>query len=173
MENYKQKLRKITTLLFDMDGVFTDGIVWLMPDGEQVRTANVKDGYVVQLAVKKGFRVAVFTGGSSEAVRLRFEALGVRDVYLGSSDKWKVYSEYMKKHGLEPNEVLYMADDIVDIRVLENVGVSSCPADAADEVKAICDYVSHRAGGKGCVRDIVEQTLKVQGKWMDKDSEQW
>jgi 3-deoxy-D-manno-octulosonate 8-phosphate phosphatase (KDO 8-P phosphatase) len=135
MENYKQKLRKLTTLLFDMDGVFTDGIVWLMPDGEQVRTANVKDGYVIQLAVKKGFRVAIFTGGSSEAVRKRFEGLGVTDVYLGSSDKLKVYNAYMKKHQLNHDEVLYMGDDIVDIPALKLAGVSVCPADAADDDK--------------------------------------
>lgn len=173
MQNYKQKLRNLTTLLFDMDGVFTDGIVWLMPDGEQVRTANVKDGYVIQLAVKKGFRIAVFTGGSSEAVRKRFKGLGVNDVFLGCHDKQEVFDAYMKKHQLKTEEVLYMADDIVDLRVLKAAGVSVCPSDAADEVKAVCDYVSHRAGGKGCVRDIVEQTLKVQGKWMDVDSEQW
>lgn len=173
MQNYKQKLRNLSTLLFDMDGVFTDGIVWLMPDGEQVRTANVKDGYVIQLAVKKGFRIAVFTGGNSEAVRKRFEGLGVTDVFLGCNDKLEVFDAYMKKHQLKSEEVLYMADDIVDLRVLKAAGVSVCPSDAADEVKAVCDYVSHRAGGKGCVRDIVEQTLKVQGKWMDVDSEQW
>lgn len=173
MENYKQKLRRLTTFLFDMDGVFTDGVVWLMPDGEQVRTANVKDGYAVQLAVKKGFRIAVFTGGSSEAVRLRFEKLGVKDVYLGTDDKWKRYEAYKKEHDLQREEVLYMADDIVDLKVLKDVGVSVCPADAADEVRAIADYVSPRKGGRGCVRDVIEQTLKVQGKWMDADSERW
>lgn len=173
MESYKQKLRKITTLLFDMDGVFTDGIVWLMPDGEQVRTANVKDGYVIQLAVKKGFRVAVFTGGSSDAVRRRFEGLGVQDVFLGCNDKLKVYQSYMEQHGFQHEEAMYMADDIVDIPVLKQVGVSTCPADAAEEVRALCDYVSHKPGGKGCVRDIVEQTLKVQGLWMDKDGMEW
>lgn len=173
MENYKQKLHRVTTLLFDMDGVFTDGIVWLMPDGEQVRTANVKDGYVVQLAVKKGFRVAVFTGGDSPAVKTRFEKLGVRDVFLNTNDKWARYADYLQQHGLTREEVLYMADDIVDLKVLKDAGVSACPADAADEVKAICDYVSHRKGGRGCVRDIVEQILKVQGKWLDSDGEQW
>lgn len=173
MENYKQKLRRLTTLLFDMDGVFTDGTVWLMPDGEQVRTANVKDGYAVQLAVKKGFRIAIFTGGSSEAVRMRFEKLGVTDVYLGTDDKLERYEAYMKEHDLKPEEVLYMADDVVDLRVLKVVGVSACPADAADEVKAVADYVSHRRGGRGCVRDVIEQTLKVQGAWLDKDGERW
>src|SRR6056297_3809545 len=136
MQNYKQKLRNLTTLLFDMDGVFTDGIVFLMPDGEQVRTANVKDGYVIQLAVKKGFRIAVFTGGNSEAVRTRFEKLGVTDVFLGCNDKQEVFDAYMKKHQLETQEVLYMADDIVDLRVLKAAGVSVCPSDAADEVRA-------------------------------------
>lgn len=173
MQNYKQKLRKVTTFLFDVDGVFTDGIVYLMPDGEQVRTANVKDGYVVQLAVKKGFRIAIFTGGDSEAVATRFKRLGVQDVYLNSSNKWTRYEQYIKEHDLSHEEILYMGDDIVDLKVLKHVGVSVCPADAADEVRAICDYVSHKKGGEGCVRDVVEQTLKVQSKWLDVDSEDW
>lgn len=173
MENYKQKLRNIRNMIFDVDGVFTDGIVLLMPDGQQIRSSNVKDGYVVQLAVKKGFRLAVITGGDSEAVRQRFEGLGVNDVFLNSKDKWKVYTDYMAQHNLKPEETLYMGDDIVDIRVLKDVAVGCCPADAAHEVREICDYVSHLPGGKGCVRDVVEQVLKVQGLWMDKDSLEW
>lgn len=173
MQNYKQKLRKVTTFLFDVDGVFTDGVIYLMPDGEQVRTANVKDGYVVQLAVKKGFRIAVLTGGDSKAVANRFERLGVRDIYLNCSNKWTRYEQYIKEHNLAHEEILYMGDDIVDLKVLKHVGVSVCPADAADEVRAICDYVSHKKGGEGCVRDVVEQTLKVQSKWLDADGEDW
>lgn len=173
MENYKQKLRKITTFIFDIDGVFTDGTVWLTPDGEQIRTANIKDGYVVQLAVKKGFRIAVITGGSSEAVKMRFNRLGVSDVFLGVSNKWPLYQQYLADHNLNKEEVLYMGDDIVDLKPLGHCGVSVCPADAVNEVRAACDYTSHLDGGKGCVRDVIEQTLKVQGKWMDVDSEQW
>lgn len=173
MENYKQKLRKITTFIFDIDGVFTDGTVWLMPDGEQIRTANIKDGYAVQLAVKKGFRIAVITGGKAEAVKIRFKGLGVDDVFLGTADKWNLYEQYLKDHQLQPEEVLYMGDDIVDLKPLQHAGVSACPADAVNEVRTICDYTSHFGGGKGCVRDVVEQTLKVQGKWMDADSGMW
>jgi 3-deoxy-D-manno-octulosonate 8-phosphate phosphatase (KDO 8-P phosphatase) len=171
--NYKQRLGGITTFLFDVDGVFTDGVVWLMANGEQVRTANVKDGYAVQLAVKKGFRIVIISGGNSEAVRLRFQGLGVTDVFLSSHDKWEVYEGYMEKHNLKPEEILYMGDDIVDYQVLKAVGVSTCPYDAAEEIREMVDYVSPKSGGKGCVRDVIEQTLKVQGKWMDADAHQW
>ncbi len=156
-ENYKSALKRITTFCFDVDGVFTDGIVHLMPDGEQLRTANVRDGYAVQLAVKKGYRIAIITGGRSEAVRKRFEGLGVTDVFLGSSRK----------------TVCYMGDDIPDFRVMQMVGLAVCPGDAAPEIKAISAYVSPYAGGRGCVRDILEQTMKVQGKWMDDEAHEW
>jgi 3-deoxy-D-manno-octulosonate 8-phosphate phosphatase (KDO 8-P phosphatase) len=171
--SYKQNLRNIKTFIFDVDGVFTDGIVWLMANGEQVRTANVKDGYAVQLAVKKGFRIAIISGGNSEAVRLRFQGLGVKDIFLSSHDKWTVFEKYTKDNNLKPEEILYMGDDIVDYRVLKAVGVSTCPHDAAEEIRDICDYTSPHAGGKGCVRDVIEQTLKVQGLWMDAEAHQW
>jgi len=172
-DNYKQKLKAVTTFIFDVDGVFTDGVVWLMPNGEQVRTANVKDGYAVQLAVKKGFRIAIISGGNSEAVRLRFQGLGVTDIFLSSHDKWIVFQNYLKEHNLRPEEILYMGDDIVDYRVLKAVGVSTCPYDAAEEIRDICDYTSPHPGGKGCVRDVLEQTLKVQRLWMDDEAHQW
>lgn len=171
--SYKQNLRNIKTFIFDVDGVFTDGVVWLMANGEQVRTANVKDGYAVQLAVKKGFRIAVISGGNSEAVRLRFQGLGVKDIFLSSHDKWVIFEKYVKENNLNPEEILYMGDDIVDYRVLKAVGVSTCPQDAAEEIRDICDYTSPHAGGKGCVRDVIEQTLKVQGLWMDAEAHQW
>ena len=172
-ENYKSALKRITTFCFDVDGVFTDGIVHLMPDGEQLRTANVRDGYAVQLAVKKGYRIAIITGGKSEAVRKRFEGLGVTDVFLGSSRKTDVLNSYLEENGLKAEEVCYMGDDIPDFRVMQMVGLAVCPADAAPEIKEISAYVSQYAGGKGCVRDILEQTMKVQGKWMDDAAHEW
>lgn len=172
-DSYKKKLNDITTFCFDVDGVFTDGIVLLASDGDQLRTANVRDGYAVQLAVKKGYRIAIITGGRSEQVRKRFEGLGVTDVFLGSSNKVSVLEAYLKKEGLSKDEVCYMGDDIPDYRVMSAVGLAVCPRDAAPEIRDISGYISPYDGGKGCVRDILEQTMKVQGKWFDSDSHEW
>lgn len=172
-DNYKTTLKKITTFCFDVDGVFTDGVVILHPDGEQMRTANVRDGYAVQLAVKKGYNIAIITGGRSEAVKTRFEGLGVTDVFLGSSNKVKVFEDYLAAKGVTKDEVCYMGDDIPDLRVMQMAGLPVCPQDAAPEIKEVCTYVSPIAGGKGCVRDILEQAMKVQGKWLDNDSHEW
>lgn len=172
-DNYKSKLNDIKTFCFDVDGVFTDGIVLLSTDGDQLRTANVRDGYAVQLAVKKGYNIAIITGGRSEAVRKRFEGLGVTDVYLASSNKVDVLNAYLKEKNIDLSEVCYMGDDIPDMRVMQKVGLPVCPADAAVEIKDVSAYVSPYAGGKGCVRDILEQTMKVQGKWLDADSHEW
>jgi 3-deoxy-D-manno-octulosonate 8-phosphate phosphatase (KDO 8-P phosphatase) len=171
--NYKTKLKDITTLMFDVDGVFTDGSVLLLPDGEQARKMSTRDGYAVQLAVKKGLRIVIISGGSSEAVRLRLEKLGVKDIFLKSSDKMKVFNDYVNTHNLKKGEILYMGDDIPDYLVMREVGLPVCPKDAAPEILAIADYVSHRNGGEGCVRDIVEQTLKAKGLWMDGDANEW
>lgn len=172
-ENYKSTLKRITTFCFDVDGVFTNGIVHLMPDGEQLRTANVRDGYALQLAVKKGYRVFVITGGRSEAVRERFEGLGVTDVFLSSSNKIKVYERYIAENGLSEDEICYMGDDIPDYPVLKRVGLATCPSDAAPEIRDICAYISPYPGGGGCVRDILEQTMRVQGKWMNDGAFEW
>lgn len=172
-ENYKTTLKNITTFCFDVDGVFTNGIVHLMPDGEQLRTANVRDGYALQLAVKKGYRVFVITGGRSEAVRQRFVGLGVKDVFLSSSNKIEVFERYLAEHGLSESEICYMGDDIPDYPVMKRVGLAACPNDAAPEIREISAYVSPYPGGGGCVRDILEQTMRVQGKWMNDGAFEW
>jgi len=171
--NYKNVLPKITTFIFDIDGVFTDGIVYLMNDGEQVRTANVKDGYALQYAVKMGYRIAIISGGKNEVVRKRFQGLGVKDIFLGSHNKVEVYQKYLSDHNLSNDEICYMGDDIPDLRVMTMAGLPCCPADAVIEVQDQCTYVSHKGGGKGCVRDILEQTMRVQGKWMTDQAHQW
>jgi 3-deoxy-D-manno-octulosonate 8-phosphate phosphatase (KDO 8-P phosphatase) len=162
-KNYKELLKHVTTFCFDVDGVFTDGIVYLIGGGEQARTANVRDGYAVQLAIKKGYRIAIISGGRSQEVQRRFEGLGVEDVFLGSSDKVAVLNE----------EICYMGDDIPDLKVMHMVGIPCCPSDAVPEIQDICQYVSHKSGGKGCVRDILEQTMRLQGNWMDNDAHHW
>lgn len=172
-ENYKSLLGNIDTFIFDVDGVFTGNVVLLFPDGEQVRTANVRDGYAVQLAVKKGYRIAIISGGKSEAVRKRFEGLGVTDIFLGASDKVKTFQEYAEMRGIDTSRTLYMGDDIPDWKVMHLVGLAACPADAAPEIKSFCRYISPRKGGEGCVRDIIEQTLRVQGRWFDEESHHW
>lgn len=173
MTSYKKKLKNINTFILDYDGVLTNGIVILMEDGEPLRTANVKDGYAIQLAAKSGFRVVVISGGRSESILNRFSALNVTDVFLGAENKLEIFENYIEKHGIDPEHVLYVGDDIPDYEIMKRVGVAACPADAAEEIKAIADYVSHHKGGEGCVREIIEQVLKVKGVWMNKGSFLW
>lgn len=159
-------LTKIKALIFDVDGVLSAETITLHPNGEPMRTVNIKDGYALQLAVKCGLHVAIITGGRTEAVRKRYEGLGIKDVYLGAAVKTREFDYFMEKYQLNPEEVLYMGDDIPDYEVLRLVGLPCCPADAAPEIKAICRYVSHRNGGYGCGRDVVEQVLRAQERWM-------
>ena len=173
MANYKELLKHINTFIFDYDGVLTDGSVITTSAGEAYRISNVKDGYALQLAWKKGYKVAVISGASSESMVQRMKALQITDVFLGVEHKIVVFREYLRNNKLRPENVLYMGDDIPDYEVMLEVGVSTCPADAAEEIKSVARYISHFNGGKGCVRDVIEQVLKVQGKWMNDDAYHW
>lgn len=165
MINYD--LTKIKALAFDVDGVLSGNQVLLVEGQAQpCRTANIKDGYALQLAVKCGLQLAIITGGKSEAVRSRYVNLGVQHVYSGISVKIACFQHWMEECGLLPEEVLYMGDDIPDFEVMKACGCACCPADAAPDVKKVACYVSHYCGGEGCVRDVVEQVLRAQGKWM-------
>ena len=164
MINYD--LRKIKALAFDVDGVLSGETILLHPGGEPMRTVNIKDGYALQLAVKMGLHVAIITGGRTESVRRRYENLGVPDVYLGCVVKIKTYEEWLRKYGLTDEEVLYMGDDIPDYEVMRRAGCPCAPADAAPEIKETAIYISHLRGGYGCGRDVIEQVLRSQGKWL-------
>lgn len=164
MINYD--LKKIKAIFFDVDGVLSSETIPMDSSGEPMRTLNIKDGYAIQFAVKCGLHIAIITGGKTEAIRKRYQGLGVKDIYLGASVKTREYNELMNKYNLRPEEVLYMGDDIPDYEVLTMVGLPCCPADAAPEIKNICKYISHKEGGKGCGRDVIEQVLRAQGKWM-------
>ncbi len=165
MINYD--LTKIRAIIFDVDGVLSAETITLAANGDPMRTANIKDGYALQLAIKKGLIVAIITGGKTEAIRVRYEGLGLKDVFLGASIKVKEYERLMGKYGLQPEEVMYMGDDIPDYEVMKLCGCPVCPADAAPEIKNISTYISSHKGGYGCGRDVIEQVLKAQGKWMD------
>jgi len=168
MENdksYKEYLERITTFVFDVDGVLTDGSVTITTDGEMLRTMNVKDGYALKHALNKGFNICIISGGTNEGVRNRLNHLGVGEIYLGAHLKLKPFNEYITKHNIKPENVLYMGDDIPDIPVMQLVGLATCPQDAVQEVKSVSNYISHKLGGKGCARDVIEQVLKVQDKW--------
>lgn len=173
MKNYKTLLKNISTFIFDYDGVLTDGTVILQADGDALRTANVKDGYALQLAVKMGYKVAIISGGNSASMNKRFEALKIKDFYLGVENKLKVFEAYLIEKGTKRENVLYMGDDIPDFETMKEVGVACCPVDASPEIKSISHYISDKAGGKGCVRDVIEQTLKIQGKWMTPHGFKW
>ncbi|MGB1518047.1 MAG: KdsC family phosphatase [Crocinitomicaceae bacterium] len=172
MITYKEKLNKITTFIFDVDGVLTDGAVLLI-EKEVVRTLSSKDGYALQYASKKGYNIFIITGGYSISVKERLENLGAREVVLKANNKLSHYNRLKQDYGFQDDEVLYMGDDIPDYEVLKKVGVSTCPQDAAVEIKGICDYQSPFGGGKHCVRDVIEQTLRVQKKWFDKSAFDW
>ncbi len=173
MTNYKELLKHINTFVFDYDGVLTDGTIILLNEGEPLRTANVKDGYAIQLALKKNYRIAMISGGKSKSMLNRFSALNLKDVFMGVENKLKVYKDYITEHNINPENVLFMGDDIPDYEIMLEAGMSACPADAAEEIKAVSKYISHFKGGEGCVRDIIEQVLKVQGKWMNDDAYKW
>ncbi|MEZ4938431.1 MAG: HAD hydrolase family protein [Crocinitomicaceae bacterium] len=165
MENYKIGLNRIKCLIFDVDGVFTDGSVYLFKD-ETVRILNSRDRLAVQFAVEAGLKVFVITGGYSDAVKLDLEKFGVTNVYLRVQDKLKIYEQILSENNFMDEECLFMGDDLPDLEVLKRAGVSACPANAASDIKEIVDYVSKYEGGKFAVRDIIEQTLRVQGRWL-------
>ena len=173
MENYRQKLSKITTFIFDFDGVLSDGRIYVFPDGDQIRATNAKDGYAIQYAVKKGYHVAIISGGYSETMRQRFKNFPAMDIFLSVPDKVQKLQEYMTQYQLTKEQIMIMGDDIPDYKMMQMAGIKCCPADAAEEIKSISDYISFQNGGCGCVRDVIEQTLKAQGKWFEADACIW
>jgi 3-deoxy-D-manno-octulosonate 8-phosphate phosphatase (KDO 8-P phosphatase) len=166
---FLEQLKQITTLIFDIDGVLTNGDIIASDSGEFLRTFNIKDGYAIQLAVKRGYHVCIISGGSGAAMQKRFEGLGVKNIFLGVSDKVAVFNSLLSQYNMTHYEVLYMGDDIPDLKVMKLVGVATCPADAVPEIKAICHYISPYTGGKTAVRDIIEKVLRVQEKWFDEN----
>lgn len=172
MISYKERLNAITTFLFDVDGVLTDGLVYPYAD-DLLRGLNSKDGYAIQYASKKGYKVFIVTGGRSIHVKNSLEHLGVQEVHLGSEDKLAVYKDIQARFGFKNEEVLYMGDDLPDYPVMQVVGMAACPQDAVMEIKQISHYQSPYSGGKCCVRDVIEQTLRVQGKWFHEDAFMW
>ena len=152
---------------FDVDGVLSSPEVYLHPTGELMRSMNTKDGYALQYAVKRGYPIGIITGGNTVSVAERFKGLGITDIYLASSYKMDDFKDFLFKYDLKAEEVLYMGDDVPDIPVMKASGLPTCPKDAVPEVLNISLYVSQKKGGKGCVRDVIEQVLKVQDKWND------
>ena len=166
-KSYKELMNEITTFIFDVDGVLTDGTVFISNEGEMHRTMNIKDGYAMKAAVDSGYNVCIISGGSNEGVRVRLRNLGITNIHLGSPNKVATFDEYTNAYNIKPEQVLYMGDDIPDYHVMKLVGLSTCPQDACPEIKGISKYISHKNGGKGAVRDVIEQVMKVQGKWME------
>lgn len=164
MINYD--LQKIKAVVFDVDGVLSASTIQMDGKGEPVRTINIKDGYAIQLAVKHGIRLAIMTGGHNENIRFRYEYLGVKDVYINCSMKIRTWEELLFQYDLHEEEIIYVGDDIPDYEVMKRAGCPCCPKDACTEIKEISTYVSDYEGGHGVARDILEQVLKAQGKWV-------
>ncbi len=163
MINYD--LTRIKAVMLDVDGVLSRETITMDEDGVPRRTANIKDGYIIQLAVKLGLKIAIITGGNCESIRKRYSSLGVDDIHLGCSVKLGVFNRLLDKYGLKADEVVYMGDDIPDYKVMQACGCPCCPSDAADEIKAVSCYITSRQGGCGCVREVIEQVLKARGLW--------
>ena len=159
-------LNKIRAIIFDIDGVLSAETITLSADGVPLRTVNIKDGYAIQLAMKLGLRIIILTGATTPSVRVRYEGLGVEDIYLGCSVKIETYRQLLKQYDLTDEEVMYMGDDIPDLEIMRCVGCPVCPKDACPEIKEVSLYVSDRKGGYGCGRDVIEQVRRAQGKWV-------
>ena len=164
--NVLELFKNISTFVFDMDGVLTDGTILVLENGLQARTMNIKDGLALQMALRNGFRVVIISGGSSKPAEERLNKLGVKDVYMAVHDKKAFISNYITEHRLTWAELLFMADDLPDLALMKAIGVATCPADAVQEIRQVSKYISTYRGGQGCVRDIIEKVLKVQDKWI-------
>ena len=172
MINYD--LNKIKAIIFDIDGVLSAETITMGNDGVPQRTVNIKDGYAIQLAMKLGLRIAIMTGAKVSSIRKRYEGLGVEDIYIGCAIKIETYEQFLQKYNLADDEIIYMGDDIPDLEIMRRVGCPVCPKDACSEIKAVSLYISDRIGGHGCGRDIIEQVLRAQSKWvMDKKAFGW
>jgi 3-deoxy-D-manno-octulosonate 8-phosphate phosphatase (KDO 8-P phosphatase) len=163
--NLLEKFKPITTFVFDMDGVLTDGTLLIMPDGEWIRQMHIRDGYALQLAVKKGYHVCIITGSWSEPVKERLNKLGITDIFQRVADKVSCLEKFMQEKGLKKEAVLYMGDDMPDIEVFQMAGLASCPSDAVPDIREIAGYISPEKGGHGCVRDVIEKVLRLNNHW--------
>lgn len=158
-------LKNIKLFVFDVDGVLTDGSIFLLDNGEQARQMNIKDGYALQLAIKKGYQIVIISGGNSNAVKMRLQKLGVENIFLGVHKKVEILLTFIAKNNFKNEEILFMGDDVPDLSAMQVAGVACAPADAVAEIKSIAHYISPIAGGKGCVRDVIEKVLKLNGHW--------
>ena len=165
MLNFKQALTKITTLIFDIDGVLTNNTVFVNEQGEMLRNLHSKDGYALQLAIKKGYKIVIISVGNNEPVKKVLERAGIQHIFIRQHDKLQCYKDLLAEHSLSDEQIMYMGDDLPDWEVMKRVGVAACPNDAATEIKEICQYISDKKGGEGCVRDIIEQIMRVQLTW--------
>lgn len=170
MSGIDYNLKKIRGFAFDVDGVLSPSTIPMSDSGEPMRMVNIKDGYALQLAVKKGYHIAIITGGRTESVRFRYEALGIKDVFLGASHKIDIFKTWMKSRGLAPEETLYMGDDIPDLHCMREAGLACAPCDACHEALKIASYISRSIGGYGCGRDVIEQVLRANGDWMSDET---
>lgn len=169
---YKEKLKDIKAFVFDVDGIFTDGTIYLMPDGSMCRTMNVLDGYAVVKALKSGYKIGIITGGNDPMVKQRIHYLGITDYYSKSQNKVIDYQDFKEKNNLNDSEILMMGDDIPDREVIKMAHIGACPPNAVPEIKKVADYITPVNGGSGAVRDVIEQVMKAQGKWDIQDNTQ-
>jgi 3-deoxy-D-manno-octulosonate 8-phosphate phosphatase (KDO 8-P phosphatase) len=169
--SYKEKLKNIKAFVFDVDGVFTDGSVYLLPGGNMCRVMNVLDGYAVVKAIKNNYLIGIITGGNDEMVKHRINYLGIEDYYPKSPDKMIDFEDFKTKYNLKNEEILTMGDDIPDANIMKNSAIAACPENAVPEIKEIATYISLKKGGSGAVRDVIEQVMKVQGKWHEDNTQ--
>ena len=169
----KEEFKQIKAFIFDVDGVLSADVSILNEEGDPSRTTNMKDGYAIRNALNNGYEVAIITGGMIERVRLRYEKLGVKHIYMGAFNKLESLADFLKKTGFSKNELVYMGDDIIDYLIMKEVGLPTCPRDAVPEIREIAKYISDKEGGAGCARDIIEQVMRAQGSWLNENAFYW
>jgi 3-deoxy-D-manno-octulosonate 8-phosphate phosphatase (KDO 8-P phosphatase) len=173
MANFKEDLVRVKAFIFDIDGVLSLQTISLNSFGVPNRTVNLRDGYALQLAVKKGYHIGIISGSNSREYQKRLRGLGVNDIYLKSRSKLDTFNTFLNKHNLDKSDILFMGDDIPDFEVMKVAGIPVCPSDADSEIKQISSYISDKKGGEGCVRDVIEQVLRLHNNWMDSDAFTW